>query len=341
MGGFAVARALSSRGVRIVCYHGFSFGDEHAFRPKLFITPETFEKRLERLRRMKFEPLSLQNAVKRMQFGELSGRELVITIDDGFQSVKTIGWPLLRKHGFPATLYVTSYYTQHCNPIFRLALQYMAWRTTCKMLDLGEFDLPILREQQCIRIQPEIEEEALWRFIDFAECTLNESERLSLAARIGEQLGVDYLELRTSRRLSLLTDEEIIDLHRDGLDIQLHTHRHRLPSDPGGVVKEIMDNRRVLEPLTKQPLTHLCYPSGIWSKEHWPVLQNAGIESAVTCDPGINDEATPLLGLRRFLDGEDLSMLNFEAELSGFKDLVRRTLRRRSPGGAGAVQATY
>jgi peptidoglycan/xylan/chitin deacetylase (PgdA/CDA1 family) len=340
-GGLTIARALSPKGLRVLCYHGYSIGDECRFRPKLFITRETFERRLLWLLQARFEPVSLKVGLDRLVTGRLSGREVVITIDDGFFSVKAVGWPLLKKHGFPATLYVTSYYTQHPNPIFRLAVQYMLWKTTLEELDVTKLSLSMPHGQNKIRIQPTIDDHAAWRLIEFCESQLTEDERISIGASIGEMLGVDYDELKVSRRLGLLTGPELTGLHGDGLDIQLHTHRHRLPTDPSAILKEISDNRRVLEPLVNRALTHLCYPSGIWSEDQWPVLRRAGIESAMTCEPGINVGGTPMLGLRRFLDAEDLESLEFEAEMSGLKEMARRLLRRPSRRGSAVTAGNY
>jgi peptidoglycan/xylan/chitin deacetylase (PgdA/CDA1 family) len=138
-----------------------------------------------------------------------------------------------------------------------------------------------------------------------------------------------------------LSSSELAGLHREGLDIQLHTHRHRLPEDPTSVMAEIADNRRVLEPIVGQRLVHLCYPSGVWSEKHWPALKEAGIETATTCEPGINYPTTPMLRLHRFLDGQDVPALDFEAEVSGFKEVARRFFGRARNAGAPIGAATY
>jgi hypothetical protein len=88
-----------------------------------------------------------------------------------------------------------------------------------------------------------------------------------------------------------------------------------------------------LEPVVGRRLRHLCYPSGIWSEEQWQTLQSLDIRSATTCDRGFNSRSTPLLALKRFLDSEHLSQVEFEAELSGFTPTLRRLLR---PGGGKA-----
>lgn len=72
------------------------------------------------------------------------------------------------------------------------------------------------------------------------------------------------------------------------------------------MVREIQQNREFLEALVGKKLQHLCYPSGVWSKQPWSWLDSLGIISATTCDPGLNYSQTPHLGLYRFLDAESI-----------------------------------
>jgi hypothetical protein len=105
----------------------------------------------------------------------------------------------------------------------------------------------------------------------------------------------------------------------------LHTHRHRFPTDETQAKRELEDNRAVLQPLVcGKPLIHFCYPSGRWSEQHFALLSDAGIASATTCDAGLNYPTTHHLALRRFLDNEYVSQIEFEAEMCGFLDILRR-----------------
>src|SRR5690242_18106722 len=133
MSGLAGARYLGSRLVegklQILCYHAFAFADEHRFRGSLFMSPDVFEQRLGWLKKNRYVVLGLAEALARLAAGRIGPREIVITIDDGFHSVHALAAPLLRAHGMTATVYVTSYYVVHQHPVFRLAIQYMAWRS--------------------------------------------------------------------------------------------------------------------------------------------------------------------------------------------------------------------
>lgn len=321
-----VCSALTSGRLQILCYHGFSFDDEHLFRGKLFMTPTRFEQRLDWLKRNRFAVLAFDEAVDRLRSGKLRHREIAMTIDDGFHSVYALALPLLRSYGISATVYVTSYYVTHPNPIFRLAIQYMAWKSPREVVERSGL---VPNQSGPIILHGPYAAASLEGFYESAEANCSETERVSIAREFGRRAAVDYGALQHSRRLNLMSGEEIKALRDHGFDIQLHTHRHRLPLEGAEIAREITDNRTALAPLTNAPLEHLCYPSGVWNTAQWPALSAMGIRTATTCIAGFNSRSTPLLGLRRFLDGEEISADEFAAEMLGVKDLIRRVRGRR------------
>ncbi len=128
-----------------------------------------------------------------------------------------------------------------------------------------------------------------------------------------------------------LDPRQIGELAADGVDIQLHTHRHILPADRAGVEREIRDNAAVLEPIAGSAREHFCYPSGIYDASRLPWLEALGIRSATTVAPGFGYRDTPRMELPRILDSEALADIEFEAEMSGFIELTRK-LRTRLRG---------
>lgn len=318
---FVWAQRRTRDGLRILCYHGFSFTDEHLFRPKLFQAPDLFWQRMNYLKRGGYSVLPLDEAMSRLRRGKLGEKDLVITIDDGFYSVAALAVPILEEMKFIATIYVTTYYVQRSHPIFRIALQYIFWKTSRESFDCT--DLPVQLKRPCSTKGAE-GERVLWQLIDVGETRLDEDERMVLARQVAQRLDVDFEEILISRRLSLMTEPEVAGLAKRGFDIQLHTHRHRLPENTLEAKRELDDNRAVLMPLSKRPLNHLCYPSGVWSPDLWPLLAAEDVLTATTCDVGLNYTSTPPLALRRFLDSQITPPIVFEAEVSGFSELMRR-----------------
>ncbi|HEX9400832.1 MAG TPA: hypothetical protein VF912_12045 [Anaeromyxobacter sp.] len=319
LGLFSVARSLTRRKLRILAYHGTELHDESRFSPGTFIRSTTFAARLELLRR-KYPVLPLGEAVRRLKDGTLPPCAVAITIDDGFHSTAAVAAPLLKAAGLPATLYVTTYYTQRDVPVFRLAMQYCFWKSRARSLDVTTLGTGVEGTRS---IGTDAEKfEIAWELINYGECHLDEQGRTALLDATASQLGVDIGPLLRERFLHLMTLEEVRSTDSI-LDIQLHTHRHRFPDDPLQVRAEIEENRRVLAPLVHRSLVHLCYPSGFWSEALFPVLAATAIETATTCEGGLNAADVHPYALSRFFDGEHVSALEFEAELSGLAELLR------------------
>ncbi len=326
-GGFWLARRLTQPLLRILCYHGFELENETTFRPKLFIKKETFRRRLSTLYQHHYPILGLEEAIARLKSGSLPSNAVVITIDDGFWGVSSCAAPLLKQFGYPATIYVTTYYSQKNVPIFRLVVQYMFWSTRLSQVDLdclGGIGLTTIALTDVDQ-----KTQAEWAIINFGETFCTESERQELCRKLAVALQVEYSFLEKTRILSILNSQEISQLDRDGFDIQLHTHRHNFSEEDENLAKrEIQDNRTVLEGIVARSLKHFCYPSGIWFPHQWAWLTDVGVESATTCEVGLNDRSTHPLGLKRFLDSETISQVEFEAEISGFAELVRKLFGR-------------
>jgi len=319
LGVFSVARLLTRRKLRILAYHGAELYDESRFSPAMFIRPATFAARLELLCR-EYPVLPLEKAVTRLKDGTLPPCAVAITIDDGFHSTAAVAAPLLKSAGVPATVYVTTYYVQRDVPVFRLAMQYCFWKSRARSLDLAKLGTGV---ERTLSIGTDAEKlEIAWELINYGERHLDEQGRTALLDATASQLGVDIGPLLRERFLHLMRLDEVRSTDSI-LDIQLHTHRHRFPDDPLQARAEIEENRRVLAPLVHRPLVHLCYPSGFWSEALFPVLAAAGIETATTCEGGLNAPDVHPYALSRFFDGEHVTALEFEAELSGFPELLR------------------
>jgi peptidoglycan/xylan/chitin deacetylase (PgdA/CDA1 family) len=325
---FHLARLLTARGLRILCYHGLSLGDEHRFRTGLFMRPEVLSRRIRTLREHRFPVISLEAGLEGMERGDLPEGATVVTFDDGFYSNYAEGLAILRQLEIPATIYVTTYYVEQGRPIFGLVVQYLFWKTRRTVLDLGGLGLDRDEAVDLPRSHHDRNKLAL-RIIEFAESRFDKGRRDWLSRELAARLEVSYEELLRNRSLSLMTPDEIRETAAAGVSIQLHTHRHRLPVEEHSVRREIEDNRASLEAILGLAANHFCYPSGLWSQAQWPWLAAAGVRSAVTCDPGLNDAATPRLGLKRFLDADDLSQIEFEAEIYGFGEILRRFFRGR------------
>lgn len=293
----------------ILCYHGISLEREHEWNPDLYMSPEAFGLRLALLAKHRCTVLSLDDALRRSEANDLPPRSVVITFDDGMFDFHHRAMPILKQFGFPATVYLTSFYSQFQHPVFYLACSYLLWK-----------------HQGAPEILRGIED---WLRRENPSAERQQSAFEELASQHGE----DAAEWGRKRILHLMTPEEVRDAARQGFRVQLHTHRHRTPVDAALFAREIDENRDCIQRWTGQDTPHFCYPNGTVHSEFLPWLHKAGVRSGVTCIPGLARASDNRLLLPRLVDHSGLSELEFESWLSGAGAILRalRPQSDRSP----------
>lgn len=312
----AAGSARRNRRLLILGFHGISLDNEHEWNPGLYITAAQLRQRMELLNRWDANVLPLGEALVRLQSGSLPPRSTVITFDDGFVDFLTLAAPILREFHYPATLYLTTHYCLHRRPVFNLAVSYILWKVGAAEADLRPLGIS-LRLPASGEAERQAAVRALVEYCD--QRGMSTAERDGIAAALAAQLGVDYGCILNRRLLQILAPEEVSELSRAGIDIQLHTHRHRVPQDRQLFLREIEDNRRQIQEMTGRRAAHFCYPSGIHAPEFLPWLSEAGIESAVTCELGTAGSRSHRLLLPRVLDQTGVSPMDFEAWLCGVR----------------------
>ncbi len=295
----------------ILCYHGISLEDEHEWYPSLYLTPELFQARMETLERARCSVVSLQDGVKRLYNGDLPRKSVAISFDDGFYDFYERAFPVLRKHGYPVTVYQTTYYTDHRFPVINLMLDYLFWRSAGKTLDGRKFGI-----EETFDLSHRAH--AVDAFVRHTfQQDYNGAEKDALAARVAESLGIDYERLRQRGILQLMTAGQLGEISRAGVDVEMHTHRHRAPVDEDLFVREIRDNREAIRRHTGKGPLHFCYPSGACRDEFLPWLREEGVTSATTIEAGLASPASDRFRLPRLLDTPGISALEFEGWLAG------------------------
>lgn len=324
IGFFALCKILYRNRIRILCYHGFSLKNEEEFVPGLFIKTDLFQQRMKYIKDQNFNVISLDDAFNAVSTKNIEENSLVITIDDGFYSVHEKALPILKKYNFPSTLYLTSYYFDKDMPVFTLAVKYMFFNSKYKTVDLSSLGILELSFETDLKIKSETAIKASEKIIEIGQAYEQDHQRLTLLKKLGKALDQDYNLLNKSRILNLLNQRELKECEEGSMDIELHTHRHKFPIDKEIANYEIEKNKARINPLLKKPMSHFCYPSGEWSKDHWPILRSQNIKTSTTCENGLITAKTPFHAWSRFLDSARVSQLEFEAELSGFSEFIRK-----------------
>ena len=124
----AAPSAVPVGNVTIFIYH--KFGEERY--PTTNVTLENFARQLSFLRDNGYSVLPLARLADLLDSGApLPDRAAVITIDDGYLSTYAAAWPLLRRHGYPFTVFL---YTEAVERGYR---NFLTWEQVAEMAAAG------------------------------------------------------------------------------------------------------------------------------------------------------------------------------------------------------------
>lgn len=318
------------RRLLILCYHSVALEDEHRWRPSLFMTSGGLKARFDILKQQGCNVLPLGRAVRLLYARELPERAVVLTFDDGTYDFYKLAYPLLSDYGYPATVYLTTYYCEQRRPVFHLLCSYLLWKRS------GEVIPNVRIADTTFRIDLQTStgrREALDVIRALArDRKMDEQAKSELASELAAELDVDFQALSDKRVLQLMNPTEVAEISDAGFDVQLHTHRHRSPREKSLYQREIRENRKAIHRITGKSPVHFCYPSGVVRPEFLPWLAEDDVITATTCEPGLaTPESNPLL-LPRLIDHQNLAPIEFEGWLSGASSfLPRRNQPRFGP----------
>ncbi|WP_213999924.1 polysaccharide deacetylase family protein [Arsukibacterium sp.] len=314
LGLFSLAKILTARRPRILCYHGIAVEDEHLFSPGVFMQSSTFARRMALVAKWGYKPVSLDELYRQHHAGQYGKDTLVITIDDGWAAIEYGMLPALKKHNFPATLYLCTYFVVNQRPVFKLAVYYLFWKYKGPLT---------LSDSSCLKPYTTLQQLGINELLKLA-AELGSAFEQPILQELADCFDEDLTNWQYTCKLMFLSPEKVTALAKQGLAIELHTHRHKfLKLDSAEMTKEIIDNQHVISQLTGKIAQHFCYPSGNHRPEQLHVLNNMELKTATTTENGLVNARSHPLTLPRLMDRDNISDLEFEAELCGVMTLLR------------------
>ncbi|WP_179137973.1 polysaccharide deacetylase family protein [Candidatus Entotheonella palauensis] len=334
LGLFWLARRLTRHGIVIIGWHAVSMTDEHQRFPELFIAPETLRCRLRYLQQH-FEIISLDEALTQYERGAIRPGQAVLTFDDGYYNFAHQAAPILRQFQATATVYLLSSHMVNQEPFHAPLIKDMVSLAplTNGCGDAQDVRFPGIQTPQAL--QTEADRKALAGAAQRHLSTLPMEARTAYTRQLAESLGLDFEALSRQQVWRSLNCDEVRRLAEDGFGMQLHGHHHLNVVDfADRALNDVTTCRKLVEAASGRAAQHFCYPSGFWTREAWQMLQAAGMRSATTTRQGPNFITTPPFALRRVLDGEEQSQIEFEFGVSSLRWLIHTFFhpeRRHSP----------
>lgn len=262
----------------ILTFHHVRPASPDPFRPNalLEITPEHLDRTLTWARRLGFAIVALDDVPER-----LAGRGepfVALTFDDGYRDNRDHAAPILRRHGAPWTLFVTTDYADGAGRLWWIELE-AAVRALDRLLLDGR-ELPARDPAQ---------KSAAFAAAYRALRAGPEARLRDTIARWCDEAGIDRAALVRSLCLGW---DELVELRGEpGLTIGAHTLTHPMLAKGGEeeARREIVESRRILEARLGRPVRHLSYPVGdpkSAGPREFRLALEAGFATAVTTRPG-------------------------------------------------------
>lgn len=315
LGGYAVARQLCRKQPRILMYHRFpdsktSKGNDPGF----------FEKQVVHIREH-YQPFTLAGLIQYAeQHGKLPVHAVVITVDDGYRDFYDYAYPILKKHGVPATLYVTTGFVDG-----RLWLwpDKVTWllKNAQQVIEDAQFG-PVMfhAAQSCESLDDD-----LWQPLIEHGLSIPDYEKHAFISDLATVLGLELPDT-VPEEFAAINWKQLKELEAAGIEVGGHTVTH---PTLGQVTEaqardEIFGCRdELIAHLGDKPRT-FCYPNGQPSDFQdflIPLVEQAGYLGAVTAFPdsrGIRDR----YAMRRHACGDN--EFQFYKAVSGVEYLGHR-----------------
>lgn len=319
---FRLARYLTRNYPRILCYHGGCLSDENKFNSLLFMRKDLFTKRIDWLISEKFNFSNLDDLDRKIS------NSVIITFDDGWYSTYSELIPVLIEKKIPSTIYLSTFYYERQTPILPVVISYISWRATVSIINLNDIDKSL---NGCYNLKDKVSVQQIINLIEEHVYKLENGDdvgvflnRLSIISGVNPaELGLD------SKRFSFMDQSEILSIMGNHCKLELHGHKHEYPIGlPEQFEQDLSKCSDVLLKYFHVNGKHYCYPSGTYDDDAASILSKKNIKTATTCIPGlVVDFEKQKHYLPRFLDGENITDIEFEAELMGFNYYLRKALR--------------
>jgi peptidoglycan/xylan/chitin deacetylase (PgdA/CDA1 family) len=250
-----------------------------------------FERQM-RCIREHFHPMSLTDLVAAAERREIPPRAVAVTFDDGYENVFLDAFPIIRRYGVPATVYLATGLIGG-GPMWNDRIE-IAIRAT----HYGEIRSPLDDRDVLPLRTPEQRELALRRTLEALK-RRPPADRDALTAEIVRALGVTV-----DGGLRMLRWAQVADMHAAGIEFGAHTVHHPILSclPPEEAWGEIVESKRAIEERLQVSVRHFAYPNGTaadFDDATQALVVRAGFTSAVSTIFGVNTAETDRYALRR------------------------------------------
>jgi peptidoglycan/xylan/chitin deacetylase (PgdA/CDA1 family) len=287
----------------ILCYHRVGTGGVPYHSE---MDPRIFDAQMAFLRQA-YRVVTIDQLCRELSDAEpeaASGKQAVaITFDDGYQDVHTYAFPILRKYGLPATVYLAAAAIETGEVPWYDRIFALAMLSGSENLSLGSATprrFPLTSRASRLHAAAEI--------VRTMRREYTNQERITACAELERACGLPTAALHGR----MLTWDQIREMQEDGICFGAHTMNHPAVGrlSVSEYQDELLQSKHLLEQELQRPVEHFAFPFGLpsdLSPETCSVVPGYGYRSAATTVWGVNTPRTNRYFLRR-IGPEELSV---------------------------------
>lgn len=291
LGIYQFARWWSARCPRIFVYHRFG--------PK-GLDADLFDLQLRELA-ARFEVVPLSRLTRALSRGEpLPPYTAVITVDDGYADFYQHAYPVLKRHGLPATMYVVSDFVDQ---------KIWLWPDKIAFILANTHDTEYEFGTKLYQLTTPLGRHRAWNDIADHCLTLPDRDKHEFLRQLATDLNVVLME-KPAPDYGAVTWDEVREMQVNGIEFGSHTctHPKLTKLDLSDLDRELRESKNRIESMIDASVDSFCYPNGSRADFNSQVqerVRHAGYRNATV---GFHDSHPlgDLYALRRYGIGKDL-----------------------------------
>lgn len=303
------------RKILVLLYHRIS-PPEDPFQPA--VSPEVFEQHIGFVHNH-FEVVSAGRMLELMEQPRKTGKPLaVITFDDGYRDNYTAAWPLLKKYGVPATIFLAVSSLGEGEPMWTSRVEDLFRRASP-----GTLTVPALSKSKVFQLGDYPERMRVCHEIKAEMKQIPDSQRQRVLKELEEKMAAPG----AAAGRMMLSWEEVRLMAEDPLiEFGSHTLSHRMLSQlpPEEVRFELEESKRKIEEGLGRKIFFLSYPGNSHNSQVRDAAATAGYRAAFSVDRSLTGRGTDRFRLRRIhVENDPLDVFLGEISLviPGFRKL--------------------
>jgi peptidoglycan/xylan/chitin deacetylase (PgdA/CDA1 family) len=286
-GGLAAVRWRHRHALRILMYHRFA--DRAALACQCAHI------------RRHYQPVPMSAVAEWLRGGRsLPPYALAVTVDDGYGDFEESGYPVFAEYNIPVTVFLVTDFLDGKSWLWfdRVVYVFRHARVTEPSVELP--DGKVLR----FKLESDAGRRAAGQRLANLAVALSAAQRRDLVDALPRLLQAEIPEQAPSEYRPLSWGG-VRALAKSGVEFGAHTKTHPILSaltDPKELRDEIAGSKARIESQLGRPVLHFCYPNGKISDispASVEAVRAAGIQTAVTAEPGLNDLGQDALFLNR------------------------------------------